>query len=42
MHVLRESVSRTALLAGIHADTMTEWRKDPEFSGAGQGRPGEL
>jgi hypothetical protein len=24
----------TALLAGINPDTMTEWRKDPEFSGA--------
>ena len=23
-----------ALLAGINPDTMTEWRKDPEFSGA--------
>ena len=23
-----------SLLAGIHPDTMTEWRKDPEFSGA--------
>ena len=22
------------LLAGINPDTMTEWRKDPEFSGA--------
>ena len=23
-----------SLLAGINPDTMTEWRKDPEFSGA--------
>ncbi len=23
-----------ALLAGVNPDTMTEWRKDPEFSGA--------
>ena len=23
-----------SLLAGINSDTMTEWRKDPEFSGA--------
>ena len=23
-----------SLLAGIHPDTMTEWRKDPEFSEA--------
>ena len=26
-----------ALLAGINPDTMTEWRKDPEFSGAIKG-----
>ena len=24
----------TSLLAGINPDTMTEWRRDPEFSGA--------
>ena len=23
-----------SLLAGVNPDTMTEWRKDPEFSGA--------
>jgi hypothetical protein len=31
-----------SLLAGINSDTMTEWRKEPEFSGAiKRGRSGE-